>query len=153
VVSTAIREAIGPELEILASSPIDVAAAKRARKSILKRVSSALDGIEKRTDNRHHDSATTVHTVLSDGTEYAAMVPWLALQIARELTEKYCALPCKADVQSLLMERYPETRGLSEGKWTKVWSKGGLSKLPKGGSWRYAPVKEKARKTKLTKMP
>lgn len=128
-----ITTAIGADLRALEEE----AKAKKAKIQIERKVSRALEALASKSKRAPHKSATTVEITTESGEARTVILPWIVLQIARELAEEKLSLPTKGEIQLVVGERYPEIRGLGKTKWRNTWKQCGLSSLAQGAPWEF----------------
>lgn len=129
--------AIGVELETLVDVPTSQTASDQAKARILKKVSHALDAITSRSKRATHKSTTTVEYWDDNGDPQTAVLPWIVLQVARELAAERLALPTKGEIQLVIGDRFPQLRGLGKTKWRNTWKECGLGTLAQGTPWEF----------------
>jgi hypothetical protein len=130
-----LSDSIGTELAIVADDSESPKAVKEAKGRIEKKVSKALDALSQRSERTAHGSATTAKVNLDTGETREAVLPWITLEIARQLVGETQQLPTKGEIQLAIEERYPELRGLGKTKWRNTWNECGLSTLDQGEPW------------------
>lgn len=145
-------ESIGAELAIVADHSQTPKAVKTAREKIEKKVSKALEAISLRSERKAHGSAATVEVTLDTGETREAVLPWIALEIARQLVAEKRRLPAKGEIQLAIGERYPELRGLGKTTWRNTWKDCGLASLHQGERWEFEERK-RAVNAKTKKVP
>jgi hypothetical protein len=102
----------------------------KAIKSLKKVFREAVDAISLRIQRRAHGGAVTVTDKLTNGTRADLTLPWLTIEITRQIVAEIGDLPTKQQVQKHIEKRYKRARGLSGKTWTDAWKEAGLDGLP-----------------------
>lgn len=140
------------ELTILSSASTSQAQRAKAKRTLQRRFTNALEAIEMKAGHQAHGNTAAVECPLASGENQRMPLAWVAIQCAREFVEANQRLPTKGELQRVVEARFPnDAAGLAENTWRQVWKDAALDSLPKGEPWRLPPKKRTSKRTATRK--
>jgi hypothetical protein len=125
---TSINEGCEPMLAQITTGP--ESERPQATKALKERLCDCVDAMALRISRPAHGNAASITVTLENGKRIDAALPWLAIEVARQLVAETGELPTKLQVRHHIEQRYEKARSLSGKTWTDAWTEAGLHDLP-----------------------
>lgn len=128
-----LRKALGEDIKTLGDRGVSEIDRSAAKKRLIKSFRVALEIVENKELRQAHASASEFMDLDGDGRPVS--LEWLILRSARELAESQQVLPRKREIRKHVVESFPETEDVSEGKWSNSFKNAGLGELLRASDW------------------